>query len=185
MVKCEPDDDNQSESNKSFQFIDDNSRDSDFVWDDTFEDKNEEEPKNVEKNKDENETKSLVKSDNAEVKKVAKNENTTEIEEAVATIMPKLPVKKTRKEKQTHKTEELTNETNDTEIDPNVPKTKRKYKKRAVKEKQTFECEICQYKCAHQCMYRYTKIICIFVWSFERFGITFSFRSFATPQIDS
>lgn len=32
-----------------------------------------------------------------------------------------------------------------------VPKTKRRYKKRAVKEKQLYECETCHYKCAHLC----------------------------------
>lgn len=38
------------------------------------------------------------------------------------------------------------------ENDPTTPKTKRKYKKRATKEKQFYECEICHYKCVHQCM---------------------------------
>lgn len=32
-----------------------------------------------------------------------------------------------------------------------APRPKRKYKKRAVKEKQIFECEICHYKCRHEC----------------------------------
>lgn len=40
------------------------------------------------------------------------------------------------------------------DIDPNTPKPKRKYKKRAVKEKEVFECEICHYKCSHQCKYQ-------------------------------
>lgn len=39
-----------------------------------------------------------------------------------------------------------------TDSDPNVPKKKRKYKKRACKEKQVFECEICHYKVNHECM---------------------------------
>lgn len=38
------------------------------------------------------------------------------------------------------------------ENDTNAPRTKRKYKKRATKEKQFYECEICHYKCVHQCM---------------------------------
>lgn len=37
------------------------------------------------------------------------------------------------------------------ETDPNMPKKKRPYKKRATKEKRTFECEICHYKCEHEC----------------------------------
>lgn len=49
--------------------------------------------------------------------------------------------------------EQKTNAVGNTEIDPNAPSKKRKYKKRAVKEKQTYECEICHYKCAHQCAY--------------------------------
>lgn len=39
-------------------------------------------------------------------------------------------------------------------IDPNAPKKKRKYKKRAVKEKQIIECETCHYKCYHECTFR-------------------------------
>lgn len=35
--------------------------------------------------------------------------------------------------------------------DPNAPKKKRRYKKRAIKPKQTFECETCHYKTAHEC----------------------------------
>lgn len=34
---------------------------------------------------------------------------------------------------------------------PNEPKPKRKYKKRAIKEKQTFQCDICNYTVSHEC----------------------------------
>lgn len=38
-----------------------------------------------------------------------------------------------------------------TEEGPNEPKPKRKYKKRAIKEKQTFQCDICNYTVPHEC----------------------------------
>lgn len=44
-------------------------------------------------------------------------------------------------------------QTDNEKLSPNSPQPKRKYKKRAIKEKEMFECEICHYKCSHQCMY--------------------------------
>lgn len=61
------------------------------------------------------------------------------------------PKRKTKKELKKERKDE--NRTDKANADPNAPKKKRKYKKRAVKEKQWFECEICHYKVNHECMY--------------------------------
>lgn len=134
IVKCETDSAHAA-SDESCQFIDDNSGDSDFVWEDEAD----------------NET--VVES-----KVVIENENDEETKKSVATILtePTEKVEKTiQKKKQNTKTEVQcagnADNTNRNEVDPNATRPKRKYKKRAVKEKQAFECEICHYKCAHQC----------------------------------
>lgn len=47
---------------------------------------------------------------------------------------------------------EHSTDTKKMETDSNdAPRPKRKYKKRALKEKRIFECEICHYKCRHEC----------------------------------
>lgn len=43
--------------------------------------------------------------------------------------------------------------------DPNASKKKRNYKKRATKEKETFECDICHYKVNHRCMCVFSGIL--------------------------
>lgn len=157
-------------SDESCQFIDDNSGDSDFVWED------EGDSKNIAKNE------TVVESE-----VVIENENDKETKKVVATILadqkPTEKVAKTiqrpksQKKKQKTKTEvqstENADNTNRKGVDPNAPRTKRKYKKRTVKEKQTFECEICHYKCAHQCK-------CNDFFSFENPTKIPFFRSFAS-----
>lgn len=140
------DDRHQSDSDGSSSFDDDDSKDSDYVCE-------------IETKK-----KRTVKGEKAvKIKIDAKNEETTEDEngdgatiESVAAVIAKSKGKKKTKvptKETTDKTKtQDANGAMPTEVDPNAPRKKRKYKKRAIKEKQTFECEICHYKCAHQCM---------------------------------
>lgn len=196
MVKCEPDSDGdkRSETDENFHFNDNVSSDSDFEWKDTSENKNVVETKNEVKTKKEVEAKNvtktkkvvnrkktaqskkITKNEKADRKIVAKTENGNETETVVATIIPQSTENISQDENQANNTEEpAANTTNGTEVDPNAPKKKRKYKKRAVKEKQTFECEICQYKCAHQCMY--TQNVMMKFWNSHK---NLLFRSFTT-----
>lgn len=130
------DDRSLSDSDDSSSFDDDDSEDSDYVCE------IETKKKRTAKNEEGTENKKCV--------------GDGETKETMAGVAPK--PKGRRKTKA--QTEELTNKTeagdeNDAkagEVDSNAPKKKRKYKKRAIKEKQTFECDICHYKCAHQCM---------------------------------
>lgn len=61
--------------------------------------------------------------------------------------------KRKRKTKKESKTE--ANDAKPANVDPNAPKKRRNYKKRATKEKQVFECDICHYKVNHECMFVY------------------------------
>lgn len=64
----------------------------------------------------------------------------------------KEPKQKQRTKKAMKNEAKEENSTDKIDSDPNAPKKKkRNYKKRACKEKQVFECEICHYKVNHEC----------------------------------
>lgn len=163
LVKCEETEENHSdedniENDFSDHFIEDDSKDSDFLVNNSRDkvtktiknetvtkvtrakkskqkDAEQQQPPNVKKEKEKNTKKKKPKNNAKNPDKKIKTENQPQNE---------------RKDDNVANSENKA--TDQTEIDPNAPKNKRKYKKRAVKEKQTFECEICQYKCSHECM---------------------------------
>lgn len=67
------------------------------------------------------------------------------------------------------------------DVDPNAPKKKRKYKKRAVKEKQMFECETCHYKCYHECTSPVCESLNVQLNNDDNYSDS---RSLTTSQID-
>lgn len=115
--------DNNSDSSSSSSGDDDNSKDSDFHLSD-YESKRSKMGKKPPKNGEQQTTK--VK------RKYVKREKGVKTEELDET-------------QQVEKTEPA-----DT-ADPNATKKKRKYKQRPIKEKETFECDICHYKVNHRC----------------------------------
>lgn len=124
------DDQNHWNSDDSDQFDDDDSKDSDYVCE------------------EETKKKTVVKKE-----KVTKIKNEDVVEEHKSDTEVVAPKRRGRPKTKIESKKEPQDVDNVTEVDPNAPKKKRKYKQRAIKEKQTFECEVCGYKVKHQCMY--------------------------------
>ncbi|XP_031628894.1 zinc finger protein OZF-like isoform X2 [Contarinia nasturtii] len=155
-------DEDNAESDFSGHFNDDDSKDSDFLCNGSSSSKakkpdettkisktRKSKRKDVVK-KSSHETGGSKKRNQKSTKKKHKNNNEKNPEPKDSTENPQ---QKNNIENSEQKT------TDQTEIDPNTPKKKRKYKKRAIKEKQTFKCEICHYTCLHECHLRRHKLI--------------------------
>lgn len=111
------------------------------------------------------------------IKENVENINTTSehFTDEIRSNVPKTVIKrKTRSMSSIKSNEKNQTQTDNEKLSPNSPQPKRKYKKRAVKEKEIFECEICHYKCSHQCMYEEIPLRMLYI----QMKFTF-YRSFA------